>query len=304
MPMRRRDFFLQMLRDCARKPPLPSSRPDPKTWPNDAITGSCLGHSTVLLNFFGAIVLIDPIFSMRAGPGWGPFVLGPKRYLRPALKPVQVPAPDVILLTHAHFDHLDRRSLRKFSRTTPVVTAADTRDLLKRFHTVHEIAWGNSVTVSTKAGPITFTALEVAHWGARMIRDLHRGYNGYLIERRGHAVCFAGDTAYTTAFSRLRRSAPAIDLALMPVGAYNPWIRAHCNPEQAVAMADDAGARTFVPIHQETFKLSAEPMDEPSRRVQACFADDPERLLALHVGETFRVPKAAPLPSLSDPVTR
>jgi len=293
--MRRRDFFLQILRDFTRHPPLPAVRPDPRTWSDDAITGSCLGHSTVLMNFFGAIVLTDPIFSKRAGPGLGPFVLGPKRYLRPALKPREIPAPDLILISHAHFDHLDRRSLAKFSRDTPVVTAGDTRDLLKRFRQVHEITWGNAVTVSTRSGPIKITALEVAHWGARMIRDVHRGYNGYLIERGGHAVCFAGDTAYTTAFSHLRRSPPSIDLALMPIGAYNPWIRAHCNPEQAVAMAEDAGAHYFVPIHQETFKLSAEPMDEPSRRVEARFSTDPERLLALHVGETFKVPKAAPL---------
>lgn len=293
--MRRRDLFLQILRDFARRPGVPVERPDPSSWSNDAITGSCLGHSTVLMNIFGVIVLTDPIFSMRAGPGIGPFVLGPKRYLRPALTPRQVPAPDVIILSHAHFDHLDRRSLRRFSRSTPVVTAGGTRDLLKRFNHVHEITWGNSVTVSAKAGSIKITALEVAHWGARMLRDLHRGYNGYLIERAGHAICFAGDTAYTTAFGRLRHSLPLIDLMLMPVGAYNPWIRSHCNPEQAVAMADDAGGRHFVPIHHATFKLSAEPMDEPAKRVNACFSQEPERLLTVEVGETFRVPKVAPL---------
>lgn len=294
--MRRRDFFLQMFRDVWRHPPRPAGHPDPLSWPDDAITGCCLGHATVLLNFFGVVVLIDPVFSKRAGPGWGPFVLGPKRHLRPALSPRQLPAPDVILISHAHFDHLDRRSLRKFSRTTSVVTAGDTRDLLKRFDRVHEITWGNSVSVSTPKGSIKITALEVAHWGARMLRDQHRGYNGYLMERAGHAVCFAGDTAYTTAFSRLRHSSPAIDLMMMPIGAYNPWIHSHCNPEQAFAMANDAGAKYFVPIHQETFKLSAEPLDEPAKRLVNCFAREPERLLAAHVGETFRVPNAAPIP--------
>ncbi|MDB6150445.1 MAG: beta-lactamase domain protein, partial [Chthoniobacter sp.] len=81
-----------------------------------------------------------------------------------------------------------------------------------------------------------------------------------------------------------------IDLMLMPIGAYDPWIRAHCTPEQAAAMARAAGARSFVPIHHETFKLSDEPMNEPGHRIRAAFANEPHRLLAVGVGETFRVP--------------
>ena len=126
-----------------------------------------------------------------------------------------------------------------------------------------------------------------------MMKDDHRGYNGYLLERGGHAVCFAGDTAYTTAFSKLHDETRPIDLMLMPIGASDPWIRAHCNPEQAADMARQAGARAFVPIHHETFKLSAETMGEPAARIRAAFAAEPERLLAVNVGETFRVPLRA-----------
>jgi L-ascorbate metabolism protein UlaG (beta-lactamase superfamily) len=126
-----------------------------------------------------------------------------------------------------------------------------------------------------------------------MMRDDHRGYNGYLLTRDGHTVGFAGDTAYTPAFARLYDPARPIDLMLMPIGAYDPWIRAHCNPEQAAEMARQAGARTFVPIHHETFKLSAEAMDEPAARLRAAFAAEPHRLLAVNVGETFRVPLRA-----------
>jgi L-ascorbate metabolism protein UlaG (beta-lactamase superfamily) len=137
---------------------------------------------------------------------------------------------------------------------------------------------------------VTITAIEVNHWGARMLRDEHRGYNGYILERDGRRICFAGDTAYTTAFARLRDEARPIDLMLMPVGAYDPWIRAHCSPEQAAAMSAMAGARHFVPMHHETFKLSQEPMHEPGQRIRAAFAHQPERLLASSVGETFQVP--------------
>ena len=281
-----------MIFDGRGDPPRPAGKPDPLRWSDDAITGSCLGHSTVFLNFLGVRVLTDPVFSKRAGPGIPPFILGPKRYLAPALSAKELPAPDVIALSHAHFDHFDVWSLRKFSRNTPVVTARATGDLLAchGFRNVHELDWGQSVEIETRSGPIRFTGLEVAHWGARMIKDEHRGYNAYLMERGAHAVCFAGDTAHTRAFAQLNDAERPIDLMLMPIGAYDPWIRAHCSPEQAASMARDAGARYFVPIHHETFKLSAEDMDEPAARLRAAFADETHRLLAMSVGETFRVP--------------
>jgi len=270
----------------------PTARPDVTSWSDQAITGSCLGHSTVLLNLLGVRVLTDPVFSTRVGPGLNPVVLGPKRYVRPALRPKDFPAPDVLLLSHAHFDHFDVPSLRAFSPDTPVVTAKHTGDLVRalRFRQVHELDWGSSLELTVRGLKLKITALAVAHWGARYMRDHHRGYNGYLLERGGRAVCFAGDTAYTRAFVHLRERRTPLDLMLMPIGAYDPWIRAHCSPEQAVAMSEQAGALTFVPIHHETFKLGAEPMNEPATRLRAALAHEPERLLATHVGETFNVP--------------
>jgi len=293
--MPRLSFIRKMIFD-GRGAPLPTVlRPRPSEWSDAEITGSVLGHSTVLINFLGVRVLTDPVFSKRVGPGVPPFILGPKRYFSPALPVKEVPAPDLIVLSHAHFDHFDVWSLRKFNRRTPVVTARATADLLHchGFRNVYELDWGQRKTISTSRGPIVVTALEVAHWGARMMRDEHRGYNGYLFERGGHTICFAGDTAYTPAFSRLFDKARPIDLMLMPIGAYDPWIRAHCNPEQAADMARQAGARAFVPIHHETFKLSSEMMNEPAARIRAAFADEPHRLLAVSVGETFRVPLRA-----------
>ncbi|MGC3990210.1 MAG: MBL fold metallo-hydrolase [Chthoniobacteraceae bacterium] len=290
--MPRLRMLKQMIFDGRGRPPRPELRPEPTRWSDGAITGSCLGHSTVVLNFLGVRVITDPVFSERVGPGVPPLILGPKRYLAPALEARELPPPDLILLSHAHFDHFDVWSLRKFDRQTPVVTARATRDLLRchRFKTVHELDWGQSVTVETRSGAITITALEVAHWGARMVRDEHRGYNGYLLERSGRAVCFAGDTAYTPAFGQLKERVASLDLMLMPIGAYDPWIRAHCTPEQAAAMAREAGAKHFVPIHHSTFKLSNEALDEPASRLQAAFAKESEQILAVQVGETFQVP--------------
>jgi L-ascorbate metabolism protein UlaG (beta-lactamase superfamily) len=285
-----------------RGAPLPAkARPDPASWRDTEITGSVLGHSTVLMNFLGVWLITDPVFSNRVGPGVPPFVLGPKRYHQPALRPKEFAPPDLIVISHAHFDHLDTWSLRKFPRSTPVVTARATADILRchGFRNVHELDWGQSLTLETRGGSIRITALEVNHWGARMMRDDHRGYNGYLFEREGRAVCFAGDTAYTEAFARLNDPRRPIDLMLMPIGAYDPWIRAHCSPEQAAAMARQAGARWFVPIHHETFKLSAEAMDEPATRLRAAFSTEPERVLVTSVGETFRVPLRAPAGSFA-----
>jgi L-ascorbate metabolism protein UlaG (beta-lactamase superfamily) len=284
-----------MIFDGRGPPRPPAARPEPSSWSSDDITGSCLGHSTVLMNFLGVRLITDPVFSTRVGVGFQPLVLGPKRHVRPALRPREFPPPDLILLSHAHFDHLDVASLRTFARDTPIVTARATADLVRRwrFRDVHELDWGEHISLTTRVGPVRIEAIQVAHWGARIIRDAHRGYNGYVIEREGASVCFAGDTAYTRAFGILADRRRPLDLMLMPIGAYNPWIHAHCSPEQAVDMADQAGAKYFVPIHHETFQLSHEPMDEPAARLRAALAHQPERLLAVRVGETFRVPLGA-----------
>lgn len=290
--MGRMRWLARMIFDGRGAPVPAGARPEPAAWADEQATGSCLGHSTVLMNFLGAWVLTDPVFSTRVGPGVSPFVLGPKRYVQPALRAREFPAPDVIVLSHAHFDHFDVSSLRQFRRETPVVTARDTGDLLRRlrFKRIYELGWGESVRLAVHGHPLSITGLEVNHWGARMVRDVHRGYNGYLLERGGVKVCFAGDTADTREFARLRQVRSPVDLMIMPIGAYDPWIRAHCSPEQAVKMSREAGARYLIPIHHETFKLSHEPMDEPAQRLRQALADEGERLLAASVGQTFHVP--------------
>ena len=131
--------------------------------------------------------------------------------------------------------------------------------------------------------------MQLKHWGARTRRDTYRGYNGYLIQRNGRRIIFAGDTAMTDSFAELRRHGP-IDIAIMPIGAYNPWIRSHCSPEQAVEMASAAGARFVVPVHHQTFRLSFEPFREPIERFEAALSQMPERIALREIGETFVLP--------------
>ena len=126
------------------------------------------------------------------------------------------------------------------------------------------------------------------HWGARLGRDTYRGYNGYILRREGRALLFGGDTAHTPLFKSYRRHGP-YDAAIMPIGAYDPWIRNHCSPEQSVAMADAAGARLFVPVHHKTFQLSHEPFDEPIERAEAALAAEADRLVVREAGDTVRV---------------
>ena len=185
-----------------------------------------------------------------------------------------MPPIDLILLSHAHFDHIDWRTLRRFDARTQVVTASRTRDLLRwtRLRAITELGWGESGEVRTAAGTVIVRAFPVKHWGARMQTDLHRGYNGYVLERHGRRVIFAGDTALTNSFADLRDDRP-YDLAIMGIGAYDPWIRSHCTPEQAIAMANAAGARFIMPVHHQTFKLSFEPFREPIERFTAALAN-------------------------------
>jgi len=267
-----------------------AARPRPGEWDDAKVTMAWLGHATVLINFFGVRIITDPVLFSRVGIRFAGLTLGPKRLIAPALRVRELPEIDLVLLSHAHFDHLDRRTLRRLGRAAAVVTAPRTSDLLRGtgMRDVRELRWGESQMVD-KGGGVTITAFRVQHWGARMQHDNHRGYNGYLIERAGRRIIFGGDTAMTEAFGELR-SHGRIDVALMSIGCYNPWIRTHCTPEEALAMADAAGAEYILPIHHQTFRLSFEPPREPIERLEAALHRAPERIALREIGETFVLP--------------
>ena len=262
-------------------------RPNPRAWPDRGVFAAWIGHSTVLLKIDGITVLTDPVFSDRVGIAIGPLTLGLKRIVEPALRTADLPKIDLILLSHAHMDHFDIRSLRRLeNRQTTVITAANTSDLLRvgRYGLVQELRWGERA----KAGPLELTAFEVNHWGARMRTDTHRGYNGYTIEAGRYRVLFGGDTAATALFRNLKKHRP-FDLAIMPVGAYNPWIHYHCTPEQAWQMAGDAGFEFFFPVHHQTLALSREPYLEPIERVHGAAGRDADRVAVRQIGQEFHL---------------
>jgi L-ascorbate metabolism protein UlaG (beta-lactamase superfamily) len=270
------------------------AKPDPLTWNDDQVTAAWIGHATVLINFSGINILTDPVLFARIGIRLPGFTIGPKRLIAPALEFHELPKIDVVLLSHAHFDHFDLRTLHCFDETTCVVTAPNTADLLRwtRLRDVTELRWGEEKSLNTPAGAVTISAFQVKHWGARKQRDTYRGYNGYVMESRSRGrrrILFGGDTAMTNTFAELSQHGP-VDLAIMSIGAYNPWIQSHCTPEQAIEMANAADARFVMPVHHQTFRLSFEPFREPIERFQTALSNTPERIALREIGETFVLP--------------
>jgi len=278
-------FWTQASKDRQRSILPAPVRPNPKSWSDRGLYAAWLGHTSVLLKIDGVTILTDPVLSSRVGIDLRLFTLGLKRLVAPALHVEELPKIDLVLLSHAHFDHFDIPTLRRLeSRGTAVVTAAKTSDLLRidRYRTVQELAWGERAGV----GPLEIRAFPVKHWGARMRSDTYRGYNGYTIDAGRYRVLFGGDTAMTTSFRLLKSSRP-FDLAVMPIGAYNPWIHAHSTPEQSWQMANDAGAEFFLPVHHQTFTLSREPYLEPIERVYEAAGRSTDRIAIHQIGQEF-----------------
>ncbi|HEX4772845.1 MAG TPA: MBL fold metallo-hydrolase [Bryobacteraceae bacterium] len=280
-------FFREMARECARASVPAERSPEPLSWSSVGLHTTWLGHSTVLLSLDGFTILTDPVFSTRVGLSIGPLTVGIKRLVEVAAPFSKLPRIDLVLLSHAHMDHFDLPSLRLLEhRQTEVVTAYRTTDLLRprRYARVHELRWNESVV----SGAANITAFEVAHWGARMRSDVFRGYNGYVIDTGRYRIIFGGDTAYTESFRRLRSHTP-FDLAIMPIGAYDPWIRVHCNPEQALFMAEQADAERILPVHHKTFKLSRESWSEPIERLMKAAGSSSSRVCLGDIGGEFHL---------------
>jgi len=284
-------WLRRTLADCCRSVAPAPVKPKPELWSDNQITICWLGHATTLIDFYGVRILTDPAFGDRIGISIGLGTAGPKRYIAPALRYRELPPIDVVLLSHAHMDHLDLPTLEKFAPGTFTVTAKSTSDLLTeaRLKQVTELSWNGKAAFKSAKGELQIESIEVKHWGRRWPSRMFRGYNGYLLRREGKAIIFGGDTAHTSLFADIKSRGP-FEAAIMPIAAYRPWIANHCTPEQAVEMANQAGAKYIVPVHHQTFRLSDEPMDEPIERLEAVLQREPERIALRKVGESFVCP--------------
>ncbi len=259
----------------------------PKLVSNGDMGVTFIGHSSFFLQVGGENVIIDPNFARWL------FVL--KRLRKPGVKVRDLPAVDLVLITHAHFDHLHRPSLRALVQHTKrlrgsaptAVVPEHVFDLVADlgFRDVIELNWWNSF----RHRNVTITHVPSKHWGARMLRDAHRGFGGYVLRDGKHSVYHAGDTAYFSGFREIgMRLSP--QLALLPIGAYNPpqFRNVHTSPADAMRAFLDLNSRWMVPMHYGTFRLSHEPMDEPLQLLEraAHQAGVEDRVLVLTEGVT------------------
>lgn len=215
-----------------------------------------IGHASFLIQFQQLNVLIDPNFA-----NWL-FLL--KRVRRAGLKLKDLPPIDLVLLTHAHFDHFHKPTLRRLRAPKVAVVPWGVGPLAREvgLERVLELEWWESF--AHPDWKVTLTPCK--HWGARLLHDEHRGYGGFVLECQGHRIYHAGDTAYFDGFREIgTRCTPQI--ALLPIGAYLPegFRNVHMDPHDAVRGFRDLRARWLIPMHYGTFRLSFEDMDEPPR---------------------------------------
>jgi len=259
----------------------------PQLVANGELGVTFIGHASFFVQMGGQNVVIDPNFARWL------FVL--KRLRRPGLRVRDLPAIDLVLVTHAHFDHLHRPSLRAIVQhnlrergTAPsIIIPSHVSDLVSDlgFSEIIELDWWKS----SRHGTLSVTHVPSRHWGARILKDSHRGYGGYVLRAGKHSVYHAGDTAYFSGFREIgRRLSP--ELALLPIGAYNPpqFRNVHTNPADATQAFLDLHARWMVPMHYGTFRLSHEPIDEPLQLLdqEARSAGIEDRVVVMEEGVT------------------
>jgi L-ascorbate metabolism protein UlaG (beta-lactamase superfamily) len=283
---KRAQQFGRLVRHSAVTPRIGETH-KPKFVSNGEMGVTFIGHASFFLQIATQNVLVDPNFARWL------FLL--KRLRKPGLRVRDLPAIDLVLVTHAHFDHLHRPSLRAIVQHTKrqtgrgpiIVVPHHVFDLVSDlgFADVVELDWWNSY----RHHGLTVTHVPSRHWGARIIKDAHRGYGGYVLRGGKHSVYHAGDTAYFKGFRDIgERLCP--ELALLPIGAYNPstFRNVHADPGDATRAFLDLNARWMVPMHYGTFRLSHEPMEEPlqllEREAKAAGIED--RVVVMEEGVT------------------
>ena len=239
-----------------------------------------LGHAAFLIQIEGVNVLVDPNWALWHGPV--------KRIRHPSLFAHDLPKIDLVLITHAHFDHLHIPSLKRIAESQPIIVPRGVGDIVKKldFGSITELDTWHTTTFRD----LTITLTPAKHWGARMIHDVHRHFGGYLVQSAGRTVFHCGDSAMFDGFAEIGQRAQ-IDAALMPIGAYdNPSCRpVHMNPEEALDAFEMMGAGCLIPMHHDTFPLSGEPRHEPADRLRlaAIERDLVDRVHFLQEGESL-----------------
>jgi N-acyl-phosphatidylethanolamine-hydrolysing phospholipase D len=268
----------------------------------DRFSATWIGHSTVLLQVAGVNIITDPVFSARVSPvQWA----GPRRITDPSMSIEELPPIDIVLLSHNHYDHLDKASVEQIARANPGAHWVAPLRLSRytrrwRIGDIVELDWWGSAVI----GGIRITATPARHFAARGFGDRNKSlWCGFAIEAGSRRAYFAGDTAYHPAFGEIGERCGPFDFVMIPIGAYDPrWFMkiVHVDPEEAVRAYRDITAAhpnvqnpLMLGIHWGTFRLTDEPADEPPRRTTARWQDvglAADRLWIARFGETRLVP--------------
>jgi L-ascorbate metabolism protein UlaG (beta-lactamase superfamily) len=274
--------------------PLPAHAPPTE---RGALAATWLGHATVLLEVDGRRVLTDPVWSTRTSPVPG---FGPRRLHEPPVPLAALGEIDVVLISHDHYDHLDRQAVTELARRTaatfvaPIGVAAHLRSWGVRAERIVEGDWDDVV----RAAGLVFTCLECRHFSGRGLRRNTTQWAAWKVAGPDHAVYAAGDTGASEVHARTGREHGPFDLTLMPVGAYaDLWPDIHTTPEQAVAAHVALRGSMMLPVHWATFALGFHPWaDPPERALRAAEAQGvvlalprPGRRLDLAGGDVDRV---------------
>lgn len=243
--------------------------PDYTALPADAVAITYIGHASHLIRMQGVTLLTDPALSDRASPF---SFIGPKRAQPPAFQAEQLPHIDIVLVSHNHYDHMDAATIRKLSaRDNPLfITPLGNGRLLEKFgaRRVVEQDWYQSHSFQTPAYPdLTIDLVPALHWSSRTPFDRNRAlWGGFVVKSDKRSLYFAGDTGYGRHFSKIAEKYGAPDIAILPIGAYEPrWFmkRHHMNPHDAVQAFQDMRAKQAVATHYGTFQLTDEAIDAP-----------------------------------------
>lgn len=269
----------------------PVQRPPSRDGASAVIT--FVGHSTFLIQTAAGNVLTDPIYSERAGPL---DLLGPRRVRHPGIRFEDLPPISIVLLSHNHYDHCDTRTLRRLARRfdPAVVTPLGNRAVVRSagIRRVEELDWWQEASST----PLSIALTPAHHFSARTPLDRDRAlWGGFVVGVEGGRIYFAGDTAYGPFFRDIGQRFHRLDMALLPIGAYEPrwFMRAvHMNPEEAVQAHLDLGGPESIGMHFGTFQLTTEGIDEPLRALEeACRAKgvSPGRFRTLPAGGSVRL---------------
>jgi len=241
---------------------------------NPFFSATWIGHSTVLVQIGGTTILTDPVMFDRVGLYVLGQTIGISRLSKPAIPIQKLPKIDIVLLSHAHMDHMDLETLNWLTDHNPdeihCITAKNTSEIVNdlKWKSLTELDWNESISING----VNIIGREVLHngWripGERCRRDGYkrtgRSYNGYTIERNGLKIAFGGDTAFTKSFAEFGN----IDVSIMPIGAYQGYSDNHCTPEEALEMTKMMKSPVILPIHFGTFHQSSEPIWEPIHRL-------------------------------------